>query len=342
MLAPRLLGVYGQLKGTVAGHLSWLALAALCEAMGFVSIWQLQRLIMRGVRWSDVAIAQLVGNAVSNVVPAGSAVGAVVQLRMLGRRDVDLATAVSSLALASSLTALSGVGVFAVVLALPVGGSHVTLSGWQVLGIGAIPLVVLCVVVSAMSDRFGPALDGLAATVARRLPHASGLREVPLRLAAQRHWVRTLFAERRLMVSTALVGHALGDYLALYVAVLAVGVHPTPAAVLVAFLTANAAGAIPFTPGGLGFVEAGLTGALGMSGVAQPEALAAVAIYRLASCWLPVAAGATAYSIAMLRRRSGERPVCSPAAGGGTVVGRVDILRWRSRPVVLTRAHADR
>jgi uncharacterized protein (TIRG00374 family) len=65
--------------------------------------------------------------------------------------------------------------------------------------------------------------------------------------------------------------------------------------VLVAFIAANAAGMIPFTPGGLGFVEAGLSGALVLMGAAEEQTLAAVAIYRLVSCWLPVLAGVVAY-----------------------------------------------
>jgi uncharacterized protein (TIRG00374 family) len=59
-------------------------------------------------------------------------------------------------------------------------------------------------------------------------------------------------------------------------------------------------GMIPITPGGLGFVEAGLVGLLALAGVAAAVASIAVLAYRLVSYWLPLPAGAVA---AVLHRR---------------------------------------
>ncbi|HKO83706.1 MAG TPA: flippase-like domain-containing protein [Actinomycetota bacterium] len=52
---------------------------------------------------------------------------------------------------------------------------------------------------------------------------------------------------------------------------------------------------LPFTPGGLGFVEAGLVGMLTVAGVPGSDALAATLLYRLAAYWLPIPAGGVAY-----------------------------------------------
>jgi uncharacterized protein (TIRG00374 family) len=52
---------------------------------------------------------------------------------------------------------------------------------------------------------------------------------------------------------------------------------------------------IPITPGGLGFVEAGLVGALTLAGVPAQDALVATLAYRLVSYWLPLPAGLGAY-----------------------------------------------
>jgi uncharacterized protein (TIRG00374 family) len=60
---------------------------------------------------------------------------------------------------------------------------------------------------------------------------------------------------------------------------------------------------IPLTPGGLGVVEASLSGMLILAGVAPPSALVATLAYRLASYWLPLVAGAEAYGL--FRRRYG-------------------------------------
>jgi uncharacterized protein (TIRG00374 family) len=60
---------------------------------------------------------------------------------------------------------------------------------------------------------------------------------------------------------------------------------------------------IPLTPGGLGFVEAGLTGTLALAGVHGGPAVLASLAYRLASYWLPLPAGLAAWILH--RRRYG-------------------------------------
>ncbi|MEY2458829.1 MAG: putative heme transporter, partial [Acidimicrobiaceae bacterium] len=122
---------------------------------------------------------------------------------------------------------------------------------------------------------------------------------------------RAMRSHKRLVVLTSM-GHALGDYVALYASLLAVGLRPSPAMVLVAFTAANAAGMIPVTPGGLGFVEAGLSGTLVLMGAGEEQTLAAVAIYRLMSCWLPALAGIVAYVSS--RRSAPMAPVTRTSA----------------------------
>jgi uncharacterized protein (TIRG00374 family) len=70
--------------------------------------------------------------------------------------------------------------------------------------------------------------------------------------------------------------------------------------VLLAFCAAQFLGTLPLTPGGLGFVEAGLTGTLALAGVPAGAAVVATLGYRLVSFWLPIPAGAVA---ALLHRR---------------------------------------
>jgi uncharacterized protein (TIRG00374 family) len=48
---------------------------------------------------------------------------------------------------------------------------------------------------------------------------------------------------------------------------------------------------IPITPGGLGFVEAGLTATLALAGVNAGDAVLATFAYRLFSYWLPLPLG---------------------------------------------------
>ena len=76
-----------------------------------------------------------------------------------------------------------------------------------------------------------------------------------------------------------------------------------PAAALAAFIVSNVAGLIPITPGGLGFVEAGMAGVLTLAGASDAQALLAVAAYRLVATWLPCAAGVVAFGWFKWRHR---------------------------------------
>ena len=60
---------------------------------------------------------------------------------------------------------------------------------------------------------------------------------------------------------------------------------------LLAFCGAQALAQIPVTPGGLGFVEAGLTAMLTLAGVSAGDAVLATFAYRLFSYWLPLPLG---------------------------------------------------
>ncbi len=54
---------------------------------------------------------------------------------------------------------------------------------------------------------------------------------------------------------------------------------------------------VPVTPGGLGFVEAGLTATLALAGVGASDAILATLAYRLFSYWLPLPVGLAAYTL---------------------------------------------
>src|SRR6266550_6620858 len=107
-----------------------------------------------------------------------------------------------------------------------------------------------------------------------------------------RRWRPTLFAA---------VGNTGFDYLALLCALRAVGAAPRPSLVMLAYASAELLAQIPFTPGGLGFVEAGLVGTLTLAGVPGPAALATTLLYRLVSYWLPIPVDGVAYLL--FRRR---------------------------------------
>ena len=80
------------------------------------------------------------------------------------------------------------------------------------------------------------------------------------RLLDVRDFVLSTLGARWRTALLAAVGTIGFDYLTLLFALRAVGAKPQPSLVLLAFAAAAMLALIPLTPGGLGFVEAGLVG----------------------------------------------------------------------------------
>ncbi|MEL7158236.1 MAG: lysylphosphatidylglycerol synthase domain-containing protein, partial [Actinomycetota bacterium] len=60
-------------------------------------------------------------------------------------------------------------------------------------------------------------------------------------------------------------------------------------------------GMVPFTPGGVGFVEVGLYSALIITGIGARDAALATIAYRMVSLWLPVLVGPGAWVVFRIR-----------------------------------------
>ena len=89
---------------------------------------------------------------------------------------------------------------------------------------------------------------------------AEPLQQLPERLLRERDRILETLGPRWKRALSATVGRWTFDYLTLLAALAAIGSHPRPGLVLLAFCGAQVLAQIPVTPGGLGFVEAGLTG----------------------------------------------------------------------------------
>ena len=138
----------------------------------------------------------------------------------------------------------------------------------------------------------GRGIQWLLNTTIRRRHPVVGL---PRELLADRDFIRTTLGGRWKAAVAAAAANTGFDYLALLFALRAVGANPRPSLVVLAYTAAELLALLPFTPGGLGFVEAGLVGTLTLAGVPGSDALAATLLYRLASYWLPIPAGGVAY-----------------------------------------------
>lgn len=311
LLRSSVIEVYAESDEVSGIDLRWLLAILTCEVLAFTAAWQLNRIALRTDRWFDVAVAQLSGNAATNVIPAGAPVGAAVQLRILSEAGFDLTSAATSLGALSLVGAAGLLAVPAIALpfALAAGDSDRHLEAALAVGVGLLLALLAVGVALLRHDRPLRKLAGGVQWIENLFrPRAARRRDLPDRVLGERDSIRDAFREQPATLLAVAVGRSAFDCLALYLSLVAVGAHPTALAALTAFGASNVAGMIPITPGGLGFVEAGITGTLVASGVSTQHALLAAALYRLANTWLPVLVGFVAYAIFRhrLQRRGPE------------------------------------
>lgn len=297
VLAPTLAVVYTSLGDVVDINPLWMLVITASECTSFVCLWYLMRLVIPSASWKVVARAQLVGNAVSQVVPGGAATGAAVQMRMLTASGVDGTTAVSGPPIVGLLSSASVLvsPVFALPALLTVPNVPRQLLVAALLGMVGSLLLGGVLAVFLTTTRPLVRVSEAAQSLWNRLFRHHPMHDLPERMVTERDLIRDQLGDNKSRAALAAAGNVGFDYLALLAALAAVGGRPTPGLVLLAFVAAKVLGMIPITPGGLGFVEAGLTGALVTAGVPTGQAVVATATYRVVSYFQPVAAGAVAY-----------------------------------------------
>jgi uncharacterized protein (TIRG00374 family) len=296
-------------------HPAALVAVVMCETASFVCQWQLQRIALGTTAWFSVATTQLAGNAFNRITPGGGATGTALQARMLADAGFRATAA------ASALTVQSLMGT-AVVVALPIlilpavifAGLNVPGSLADGIWIGA-GVFVLAAGLGALFlgtrkpvCQLGNWIERVVNRLRPRGPRVEGLGE---RLLTERDEIRHTMGSRWLAALSAAVGRWGFEYFALLVTLYAVGASPDPWLVLIAFVVASVLTMIPLTPGGLGFVEAGLAGTLALAGVNGGQALLATLIFRLVSFWGPMPIGAIA--ALMFRHRYPRRGSAQPS-----------------------------
>ena len=309
LVLPKLMAVLGAWPRLATLNPAWFTVCLAAELASFTCNFGLQRLALRTKAWFPVVTAGLAGNAVTNSLPGGDAAGAAVQFHMLTTAGFDTDTAVGGLT-AFSLLEVGGL------LALPVLALPAILAGVPVsrglvhtalLGVAAFVLYAVFGVIVLRSDWPLATAGRVAQSVWNRVTRGhrpvTGLDQ---RLLAERDTIRAVLGKnwRQAVVLTA--GRLDFDYGCLLAALRATGTGPQPSVVLLAYAAAGIIALFPVTPGGLGVVEASLSGLLILAGVRASYAVLATLAYRIASYWLPLLAGPPAYLL--FRRRYG-RPV---------------------------------
>jgi len=322
LLAPSLIETFSSWPQLREIDPWWFAVAVFFEAASVVAYWTLQRIAFRTRSWFAVGTSQLAGGAAGRIVPGGGAAATALQYGMLARAGIPSSVVSNGLAASWAATTATALALPVIAVLAAIGGSTIPRGLRSVVYLGGGTLLVLaaCAVGAFASDRpvrlVGRGIRAAAGWVGQRERFA----ELPERLLRQRDAARTAFAAHPWLALLSALGKWGFDYGALLCVLAALDVRPEPALVLLAYASASILGMIPLTPGGLGFVEAGLAGTLVLAGVDAGDAAVATLAYRLVSFWLPLPVGGIAWLLA--RRRYG--PAEPDASAAATVSSTAD------------------
>jgi uncharacterized membrane protein YbhN (UPF0104 family) len=288
--------VWTVITGLSAVWIAALAAVGIVNVLTFAPPWVAA---LPGLRFLDALVMTQASTTASNVLPGGDAIGMAVSYSMLRRwgfrvEQVAIATAAFSIwnVIANVLFAVAGVAL------LGLGGeSNALLSTAALIG-GIVGALLIAGLVLVMRDeRYARLIGaGLAriASGARRLVRRPPVTGWPDRLAEFRHEALGLVRRRWLSLTLATLAGHLSVFVVLLVALRSVGV-PAGAVgfeeVFAAWALVRIIQSIPITPGGLGVVELGLTGALVGFGGHRVDVVAAVLVYRVLTYVPPIAIG---------------------------------------------------
>jgi len=269
----------------------WLIAAALAAAASMHSFAQIQRTLLSS---AGVHVKQLrseatfyAANSLSTTLPGGPVLSATFLLRQ--QRIWGASTVVASWQLVMS-GVLQAVGLALLGLggAFFLGAKNNPFSLLFTLG-GFVALLLLAQAVASRPEL----IEGIGSRV---LSWVNSLRGRPADAGVAK-WRETLMQLESVSLGRRDLGVAfswsmfnwIADVACLGFAAYAAGGHASVAGLTVAYAAARAVGTIPLMPGGLLVVEAVLVPGLVSSGMALPNAISAMLIYRLIS-WLFIAA----------------------------------------------------
>lgn len=271
---------------------SWWVLAAIAAAMmSMHSFAQIQRTLLRSAgvvvrQWRSEAVFYA-GNALSTTLPGGPVLSATFVYRQQRQWGASPVVASWQLVMSGALQVV-GLALLGLGGAFLLGAKNNPFSLLFTLG-GFVALLLLAQAVATRPEL----IDGIGVKVlgwvnsARGKPADTGLHK----------WRETLAQLESVSLSRRVLGEAFGwslfnwtaDVACLAFAAYAAGGAPSLPGLTVAYAAARAVGSIPLMPGGLLVVEAVLVPGLVSSGMALPDAISAMLIYRLVS-WIFISA----------------------------------------------------
>ena len=280
---------YGQVWGAVK-QLSWLDIGALllATAINLVTFAPPWMVALPGLSFMQALIVTQASTALSIVVPGGIAAGVAGSFGVLrGWRfpTRDITRAITLTSLWNQFLNLS-FPILAVFLLALSGESTAALATVAFIGVAILGVVIAGFVLVLVSRRLAEDVGDVAARVSnwalrkvRRGPVSWGGASFE-RFRAE----AGTFLERRwpMLTGAALLGN-LTVFLVLLVSLRTLGVSSSQVTLVEAFASwalIRILGAVPITPGGIGVIELGLTGALIGFGGHKASVVAAVLVYR--------------------------------------------------------------
>lgn len=256
-----------------------------------------------GVSLSQAFIVGQISTAVSNTVPAGSAVGIGVTYALFA----SFGHSATAIAIAAALTGLwntfvkLGLPVVALALLAFRGNPNPAMLGAAISGVVVLAIAITVLGVVVASDRLAVAAGTNLGAVTTRLVRPFG--KGPFDDWGERfHRFRVstsgVLAKRWSWLTAATVLSHLSLFAMLLASLRVVGVDPSEVGwdeALAAFSFVRLVTALPITPGGIGLVEVGLTGALTLAGGAEAQVVAGVLVFRALSYGAQIPIGAVSW-----------------------------------------------
>ncbi|MBY5161428.1 lysylphosphatidylglycerol synthase transmembrane domain-containing protein [Salsipaludibacter albus] len=268
----------------------WLAVAAVLEALALACLTRVYAAIFRVVHDElparEAMTVALGAFSLSQVLPGGGAAGGVFAAHRLARRS-DAVTGTATVVLFGALS----MGTLGVIISAGATISALSTGTHREIAVVAGVLTVVLVVALVLGGWFLAAPRRRHATIDRIAGWTRRDEDTRLQWRTSLDRQHDLLAHpTRLLPAVAWSAANWSFDIGVLAAIAqAAGLDLPLLAIIVAYGVANLASAIPLTPGGIGLVEAGITGTLvAMGADAGPAAVVALG-YRLVGDLLPVA-----------------------------------------------------
>jgi putative heme transporter len=272
-----------------------------------------------GLRFHQAFVLTQASTASTYVAPGGAAVGVALSFGMLrawgfGRSEVTLAVALVGI---WNQLVLLGSPALALALLTLTGGTNPLLTTVALIGLAVFVVAVALFAVALFADNAAQWVGELAARIvnwALRLIRRGPVSWGGAALAEFRMRAVALLRRRWWLLTLATLAGQITVFLVLLTCLRTLGVEPHQVSLVEAFAAwsiSRLIGSLPLTPGGIGFVELGLTGTLVAFDGPKAAVVAAVLLYRFLTIVPTLVLGSIA---ALLWRRLKEPPTSDQAA----------------------------